>query len=331
MLSAYPQGVPRGMPFLKLRYAMSNEDCLATTAWRLLDHGAWQCPQMKRSYLPILSLSLLMLAPASVIGIAPADDVRSAHAGDAQYARPYYLRLSSDLTIPSFFAFPARPDLGSSVGPLPDTGTTVEVCSVDTTDSGSPPTCSSSAGGLDNRCSVFCDSGNQCTAFSASTTSEARCSVTGGSGNCSIFTAKDKSAESTACSVLEFDDGSTELRCSIISSGNGSVRQCSAENPDNQSATNTCSVIAGGGSIRVCSVIQGGESTGDHVCSVFGAGDKRCSTSISGTYCSVREDQKGICSSQLLGGGTICSWFGSGSNTACSVFPSGPWSGLCSQ
>ena len=223
-----------------------------------------------------------------------------------------------------------RNHLPSSV--LPGPPSIVQRCSVDTTDPGSPPVCSTGPNAL--RCSARCDTMEQCSAFfsSAGTANLVACSTLGGPGKqrCSVLQPPLTFVGPSTCSA-EMGIPGSEVLCSVLASGSG--KACSAENspvfPDNFCST-LRSPVAGG--IAQCSVINSG-GAGKNFCSVGnaptpGGPTKLCSTMQSGSECSIRLAQRGTCSNLAGAPAGTCSAHVAGSK--CSVI-GGPGGTLCTQ
>ena len=272
----------------------------------------------------LIPLAVLLLA---AWGVAPAPEPEAepsyvvAQSGSAAFLQLPGSGASSGISWSSRGGPAGRTHLDSSVLPGPPTPL---ICSVDTTDAGTIPVCSTSA--TDNECSARCDSAEVCSAFfdPIGTANTAACSTLGGGGakRCSVLLPPIGGfLVPSACSA-ELGGPLTRIVCSVITPGAGKV--CSAENPPIGQA-NMCSTIPSGfvGGGAECSVINNAAAFTNFCSTGFpeagGGLTKMCSTFQAGTECSMFALNDGSCTS--LAGAPVgsCSVFAPGSN--CSVIP----------
>ncbi|TAH39583.1 MAG: hypothetical protein EYC70_01995 [Planctomycetota bacterium] len=176
-------------------------------------------------------------------------------------------------------------------------GTVGLLCSVDTSDLGAPPRCSTTAAAP--RCSAHCDNAQRCSAFiGAVGAGAAVCSTLGGGANrqCSVLQPVINGTAPSVCSAFGGIPGTT-IRCSVMGPGNG--QKCSVQNPARFQG-NLCSTFPSGavGGTHQCSVLNGGPLA--NYCSAGGAVPpglmtKQCSTSAQNSQCSILPGNKGIC------------------------------------
>ncbi|TAH34686.1 MAG: hypothetical protein EYC70_17295 [Planctomycetota bacterium] len=236
----------------------------------------------------------------------------------APAAAAAFLQRPSSVPWSSAAAGSARGHLPSSVLPFLVLG---GVCSVDTTDLGNPPACSTNAAAV--RCSALSDAQQRCSALlSSAGGTAAACSATGGNGaRCSVFLPPFNPVAGSACSALGGPPG-TSIACSVIAPG---ARQgCSAENPA-QTAGNFCSTLSAGasGGVHQCSVLNGGNQR--NFCSMVNSpglfATTNCSTLTAGSACSVRAGSRGVCTNFNGAPTGVCSAFVAASH--CSVIGGG--------
>ncbi|TAH38663.1 MAG: hypothetical protein EYC70_04650 [Planctomycetota bacterium] len=205
-----------------------------------------------------------------------------------------------------------------------------QICSVDTSDAGTRPICSTSASLP--RCSAQCDSGQQCSALlnTSGTGTVAQCSTLGTSGSaCSVLPPATGPSGPALCSAFG-TPANMSISCSVMRAG--SSQFCSAVNParlsDNQCSTFVAAHVLG----RLnCSVLGGGGGTANvNSCSVrnavpAGAQPKLCSTFAPQSNCSVAVGQRGRCTTLTAPAGTCsvfsalshCSVIGGAAGTSC--------------
>ncbi|TAH39582.1 MAG: hypothetical protein EYC70_01990 [Planctomycetota bacterium] len=191
-------------------------------------------------------------------------------------------------------------------------------CSVDSTDPGAPPLCSTTTAG--QRCSAHCDNAQFCSAFIATAAGgAAACSTLGGvNRQCSVLQPVINPTAQSLCSAFGSVPGSS-VQCSIMAQGSG--QKCSAQNPA-RFANNQCSTFGGGGGgVVQCSVLKGGGPSRNY-CSVGvgvqpGLVPKQCSTFTAAIQCSILPGNRGICTVFNPAPAGTCSAFVAGSN--CSV------------
>ncbi|TAH35788.1 MAG: hypothetical protein EYC70_12230 [Planctomycetota bacterium] len=212
----------------------------------------------------------------------------------------------------------SRSHLPNSVMPNSTVGVR---CSVDTTDAGTPPSCSTSSATV--RCSAHCDNVQFCSAVIGTAPSgpAAICSTLGGSNGltCSVLQPVLTSAGPSQCSTFGGLPGIT-LACSIM--GVAGQQACSARNPAGI-AGNQCSTFTGGttGGARRCSVLLGGTplnnrcSVGDSV--PVGSVPKECSVFTPNSKCSVQSGNNGFCTVFAPAPAGTCSIFAA--SATCSV------------
>lgn len=210
-----------------------------------------------------------------------------------------------------------------------------QVCSVDTTDAGNPPSCSAT-GTTAARCSAQCDAEQRCSAFLAlpGVTRRANCSTFGASNAlCSVLQPGTPPNGPSQCSAFGGAAG-TGIQCSVMR-GTGSNQFCSAQNPA-QTEMNQCSTFSTTGGPNAgrlnCSVLASSNASVGNSCSVRGlAGThqfvKNCSAFVANSNCSVALGQPGRCTT-LSGPAGTCSAFAHGAH--CSVI-GGPAGTACTQ
>ncbi|TAH36806.1 MAG: hypothetical protein EYC70_07395 [Planctomycetota bacterium] len=192
-------------------------------------------------------------------------------------------------------------------------------CSVDPSDIGTPPTCSTATTGI--QCSAHCDNLQFCSAFPFAAGTAAACSTLGGSQlRCSVLQPNINFAGPSMCSVFG-DATGVAVNCSVL--GNGFKQGCSAQNgatvAGNQCSTNNLTGLTGG--VMRCSVLGGGPTIRKR-CSVAdpvlaGQVPKQCSVFIAASSCSVRAPNRSFCTNFLPAPAGTCSAFVAGST--CSV------------
>ena len=276
--------------------------------------------------------SSMVLVPAVVavsLAFTPADGDHAAPTwSPQQHGATVFLQASSSAGWSSASAPTTRNHLPSSA--LPGPPNPVPMCSVDTTDLGTPPVCSTSASTL--RCSARCDSDERCSAFfnTAGVAPLIACSTLGGPGQqrCSVLQPMLTIIAPSMCSA-EMGIPGTEILCSVLAPGGG--KACSAENPPILQG-NFCSTlrtpVMGGRS--ECSVLNGG-AFANNFCSVGlppdpAGSSKTCSTFQIDSECSIRMGQRGTCTHLVGAPAGTCSVFNPPSN--CSVI-GGPSGTLC--
>ena len=211
----------------------------------------------------------------------------------------------------------SRNHMPTSAMPFTATGTK---CSVDDTDPGLPPTCSTS--NATQRCSAHCDSAQACSAFFSGSAANgiAACSTNGGTNRqCSVLQPVIAPQGPSQCSAFGGVPGS-EFQCSIMNAGGNQA--CSAENPGVFPGTQ-CSTFSSTGAVGItrCSVLRGGALQRNY-CSVGGvltpiSTPKQCSTFSPGSDCSVLPGSRGFCTAFAPIPAGSCSTFAAPSK--CSV------------
>lgn len=195
------------------------------------------------------------------------------------------------------------------------------VCSVDATNPGTPPMCSTN--GAPVKCSAHCDARQVCSAMNPGPPANAvMCSVLGGgnNGRCSVLLPQLQQIGGSQCSAF-IGPALTRSICSVLGVGGG-TQFCSAQNAG-RTPNNQCSTFAMGavGGATQCSV-SGTGPVGTNVCSVYGtvpAGmfRKQCSAFAANSQCSVVVGNNGRCTTFLGAPAGTCSTFATGG--FCSV------------
>lgn len=222
----------------------------------------------------------------------------------------------------------------SSFVPLPNSvmpNTQNQQCSVQSTDPGNPPHCSAAvSGGSVQKCSAHIDSQQKCSAFFAPGGTKSVCSTLGGAGpQCSVLQPAVTGQGPSSCSAFGSTTGGLTM-CSVLASGGKQF--CSVENPARHTG-NTCSTFGGGpgGGKHWCSALLGGNSR-KNFCSTVNAAPSGtntglCSAHTAGSACSIRQGQKGQCTSLLNAPQGSCSAFVAGAH--CSVIGGNPGTTVC--
>ena len=223
----------------------------------------------------------------------------------------------------------SRNHLPSSVIPSPVLN---PVCSVDTTDAGTPPVCSTGPNAL--LCSAICDAAQQCSAFFVPVAAggSAACSTLGGPGQqrCSVLQAPFGAVLGPSQCSASGGGLNADMLCSVLAGG--FRKACSAESPA-LSPDNFCSTLRSPlpvGRLQ-CSVINSNPNR-KNFCSTANPPSpigfsKTCSTQSQDSVCSITLGQggactsfngalPGTCSTQVLP--SQCSVIGGPSGTFCS-------------
>lgn len=219
---------------------------------------------------------------------------------------------------------------GSAFGHLPTSampfGAVGGTCSVDSTDPGAPPRCSTGAGVA--QCSAHCDSQQRCSAFlSAAGGALGACSTLGGIGTlCSVLQPPIAVVGPSQCSAFGGAPG-TSIQCSVMGAGRRQI--CSAQNPANipQNQCSTFQITTTTGGLLECSVLGGGGANKNY-CSVGGtvppgAAPKFCSAHAINSRCSVLVGNRGACTAFSGAPAGTCSAF-AGASSFCSVLGGAP-------